>query len=171
METQLKNLATDMQPNEELIQRFFHCFAGGDYRGMQQCLHPDVEFSDIGFQLRGKQVAAMWHMICAKGTQIMFRDIKGTDSEGSAHWECHYDFQKGEHSGPRSVHNIIEAKFRFQNGLIREHHDSCDFGRWAGQALGIAGSLLAWTDFLHNKVRKSAKAKIEAFIAQHPEYV
>jgi ketosteroid isomerase-like protein len=82
-----------MHSNEALVQRFFHCFAGGDYRGMQQCLHPDIEFSDVGFDLKRKEVGAMRHMICAKGTQIMFRNIQADDSTGSAHWECHYDFQ------------------------------------------------------------------------------
>ena len=48
----------------------------------------------------------MWHMICAKGTQIIFRDIIATDTEGSSHWECHYNFLKDEHSGHRSVHKI-----------------------------------------------------------------
>ena len=159
-----------MHPNQKTIQRFFHCFAEGDHHGMQQCLHPDVEFSDIGFDLRGRQVGAMWHMICAKGTQIMFRNAQAGDSQGSTHWECHYDFQKDEDAAPHSVHNIIEAQFRFEDGLIREHRDSCDFERWARQALGLVGFALGQTEFLHQQVRKSAKAKIEKFIAGHPEY-
>jgi hypothetical protein len=159
-----------MRSNEKLVQRFFHAFAEGDYRGMQQCLHPDVEFADIGFDLSGKQVSAMWHMICEKGTQIMFRNVQADDTQGTARWECHYDFNKDEDSKPHSVHNVIEARFRFENGLIREHRDSCDFERWARQALGLVGAVLGEFEFLHNKVRESAKAKIEKFIADHPEY-
>ena len=112
-----------MHPNEQIVQRFFHCFAEGDYRGMQQCLHPDIEFSDIGFNLHGKEVGAMWQMICAKGTQIMFRNVQAGNSEGTAHWECHYDFQKEEGAKAHSVHNVIESRFRFADGRIREHHD------------------------------------------------
>jgi hypothetical protein len=169
-----------MHPNQLLIEKFFHCFAGGDYRGMQACLHPDVEFSDVGFQLPAKfdgdlgkprkQVQAMWHMICEKGTQVMFRNVQADDTQGTAHWECHYDFQKDEGAKPHSVHNIIEARFRFEEGLIREHHDTCDFERWARQALGLTGVLLGETKFLHKKVREAAKGKIEKFIAAHPEY-
>ena len=49
-----------MHPNAEAINRFFRCYASGDFHGMQECIHPDIEFSDIGFDLRGKkQVAAM----------------------------------------------------------------------------------------------------------------
>ena len=159
-----------MNPNQQMVQRFFYCFAEGVYRGMQQCLHADIEFSDIGFDLRGKQVAAMWHMICAKGTQIMFRNVQANDSEGTAHWECHYDFQKDEGSIPRSVHNVIEARFRFEDGKIREHHDSCDFERWARQALGLVGVALGETEFLRKQVRQAAQAKLEKFSADHPEY-
>lgn len=159
-----------MNQNENTIQRFFHSFAGGDYRGMQACLHPKVEFSDIGFKLSGKEVGAMWHMICEKGTQIMFRNVKADDTHGTAHWECHYDFQKEEGAKPHSVHNIIEAKFRFEDGLIRKHDDDCDFERWARQALGLTGIVLGETEFLHNKVRTSARDKIDKFIAAHLEY-
>ena len=123
-----------MHPHEQIVQRFFHCFAEGDYRGMQECLHPDVEFSDIGFNLHGKEVGAMWQMICAKGTQIMIRNVRAGNSEGTAHWECHYDFQKDEGAKVHSVHNVIDARFRFADGRIREHHDTCDFERWARQA-------------------------------------
>jgi hypothetical protein len=161
-----------MHPNQELIQRFFHCFAGGDYRGMQECLHTDVEFSDIGFDLLGKyRVGAMWSMICDKGTQIMFRNVEADDSHGSAHWECHYDFQKEEGAKAHSVHNIIESTFRFEEGLIREHHDSCDFERWAHQALGLVGVVLGETEFLHSQVREAAKTKLDKFIAEHSDRV
>ncbi len=160
-----------MHPNQQIVQRFFHCFAEGDHRGMQQCLHPKIEFSDIGFDLREKKVGAMWHMICAKGTQIMFRNVQADESQGTAHWECHYDFQKDEGSAPHSVHNVIEARFRFEDGRIREHHDSCDFERWARQALGLVGVVLGETQFLHKQVRKAAQAKLDKFIADHPEYL
>jgi hypothetical protein len=158
-----------MHPNQELVQRFFQCFAGGDHRGMRRCLHPDVAFSDIGFDLTGAKVGAMWQMICAKGTQIMFRNVQADDSQGTAHWECHYDFQKDEGAKAHSVHNVIESRFVFEGGLIREHHDSCDFERWARQALGVVGLVLGETEFLHKQVREAAAKKLETFIAAHPD--
>lgn len=166
-----------MHPNQQTIQNFFHCFAGGNYRGMQDCLHPDVEFTDIGFDLRGRHVNAMWHMICEKGTRIMFRNPTADDSTGSVHWECDYEFKKDENSKPRPIHNVIESRFRFENGLIREQHDTCDFDRWADQALGIVspilevfGTLIGHKDMLHEKVKEAAAKKIADFIALHPEY-
>jgi hypothetical protein len=68
------------------------------------------------------------------------------------------------------VHNVIEARFRFEDSRIREHHDSCDFERWARQALGLVGVVLGETEFLHHQVRESARKKIDKFIAEHPEY-
>lgn len=41
--------------------------------GMQPCLHPDVECRDIGFDLRGRQVFAMWHMTLSKSILVTYR--------------------------------------------------------------------------------------------------
>ena len=166
-----------MHNNQQTIQSFFQCLAGGDYRGMQKYLHPEVEFTDIGFVLQGKQVGAMWHMLCDKGLRIMYRNATANDDVGSVNWQCNYEFKKDESSAPRPIHNIIEARFRFENGLIREHHDTCDFDKWADQALGIGshvlvlfGTLVGHRELLHEKVRESAKKKIDAFVTAHPEY-
>ena len=65
------------------------------------------------------------------------------------------------------VHNIIEAKFEFdQAGLITRHRDSFDFWRWARQALGAPGMLLGWSPFLRGKVRAQAAANLKKFLAQ-----
>ncbi len=166
-----------MHPNQQLIVQFFQCFVGGDYKGMQKCLHSDVEFTDIGFDLRGKQVSAMWQMICEKGIRVMYRNPLADDREGSVEWECNYDFKKEETSTPRPVHNVITTRFRFENGLIREQHDTCDFHQWAQQALGIItpilelfGNITFHKDLIHEKVRAAAKQKIDAFIVLHADY-
>jgi hypothetical protein len=177
--------------NSLTLTRFFACFSNGDYQGMQSCLHPDVEFTDIGFELRGKEVGAMWHMIVSKGIQVSFRDIKVDDRTGTAHWECDYQFRKDADSEPRPVHNVVEAKFCFDGGLIREHHDECDFWNWFEQAMGPIGKGAHVFDFLENmierllkrdlpsnieqkvrsKVKGTAHEKITAFIKQNPKYM
>ncbi len=55
----------------------------------------------------------------------------------------------------RPVVNDVQATFRFQDGLIAEHHDDFDFHRWARQALGLPGLLLGWTPML--KARSGAR--------------
>jgi SnoaL-like domain len=176
--------------NSLTLTRFFECFSKGDYQGMQSCLHPDVEFTDIGFELRGKEVGAMWHMIVLKGIQVSFRDIKVDDGTGTAHWECDYQFRKDADSEPRPVHNVVDAKFCFEGGLVREHHDECDFWNWFEQAMGPIGKGAHLFDFLEDKieqllkralpfdveqklrakVKETARQKITAFIKQNRKY-
>ena len=62
------------------------------------------------------------------------------------------------------MHNIIEAQFTFQDGLIHTHRDTFDFWRWSRQALGPAGVLLGWTPMLHNKVRREARRGLDAYL-------
>ena len=60
--------------------------------------------------------------------------------------------------------NDIQAKFRFRDGLIAEHHDQFNFHRWASQALGPVGLLLGWTPLVRSAVRRKAAARLEDFI-------
>ena len=66
----------------------------------------------------------------------------------------------------RRVHNVIDAEFRFENGLIIEHTDRFDFWRWSRMALGAPGMLLGWTPIVRNKVRGQARAGLDAFLAK-----
>jgi hypothetical protein len=176
--------------NKLTLTRFFECFTIGDVRGMQSCLHQDVEFHDIGFDLSGRKVGAMWHMIVSNGIEVSCRDIKVDGQSGTAHWECDYQFRKEPGSDPRPVHNVVEATFRFEDGLIRVHRDDCDFWKWFEQAIGpigkgahmldaledkieslIDGDLpLGVEDKLRAKVKKTADEKITAFVARNSEY-
>ncbi len=160
----------EVHPNAKIIEQFFRYFAERNYQKMQQCLHPKVTFSDIGFDLRGKQVAAMWHMICEKDVNVIYNNVRADDVAGEADWECIYIFQQDENSRGRKVHNVIAARFRFEDGLIREHRDECNFRTWARQALGFTGWLLGGTQFLRKQVRKKAAERIAKFIGDHPEY-
>jgi hypothetical protein len=135
---------------------------------MADCYHPDATFSDPVFgELKGEQVTSMWHMLVGRANdlKIAFRDVQADDTTGSAHWEAHYTFGKTQNK----VHNIIDATFRFQDGLIIEHHDTFNFHRWATQALGLPGRLLGWTPFIRSKVRTTVLAQLATFMSTPKE--
>jgi len=130
---------------------------------MQRLYHPQAHFSDPVFtSLNSNEVKAMWQMLisAAKDLRIDFKDIKGDDKRGSCHWEAWYTFSR---TG-KKVHNIIDASFEFQDGLILTHKDNFNFWRWSSQALGIAGSLLGWSPFLKNKIRTTAASGLQKFM-------
>jgi hypothetical protein len=176
--------------NALTLSRFFESFRRGDVEGMQLCLHPAVEFRDIGFDLRGREVAAMWDMIVAKKISVAYRDLQVAGQAGTAHWECDYEFRSDAASQPRPVHNVIDSTFQFEGGLIRAHEDVCDFWTWFEQAMGPVGAAAHAVGFIEGtleqvfkrdlpldieekiriKVREAAHGKIAAFIGQHPEY-
>jgi ketosteroid isomerase-like protein len=157
-----------MNENEALIQRFYTAFSRRDHAVMAACYGPDAAFEDEAFNLRGKQIAAMWHMLCA-GAQdfsLEFSDIECDDYGGVAHWEPRYRFSATN----RPVHNIIDSTFRFRDGLISEQRDSFNFWRWSRQALGFPGLLLGWSSGLRSKVQAQAMQNLEKFIAKNPQY-
>jgi hypothetical protein len=153
-----------MHPNIELLQRFYTAFARRDHAAMAACYHPQVHFTDPVFDLQGWKAAAMWRMLCERGTdlRIEFGDLQADDSRGAAHWEAWYSFSVTR----RKVHNVIDAQFEFRDGLILRHVDRFDFYRWSRQALGLPGLLLGWTGKLHDKVKATGASGLEAFIAK-----
>ncbi len=151
-----------MHPNEELIHRFYQSFRQRDAEGMVACYHPEVVFSDPVFpELHGPSAGNMWRMLCQRGKdlEIAYRDVQADDQQGRAHWDADYTF-----SGTgRKVHNQIDATFRFQDGLIREHRDQFDLYRWMGMALGLKGRILGWLPPVQNAVRKQAAGALRKF--------
>ncbi|MFO1218441.1 MAG: nuclear transport factor 2 family protein [Burkholderiaceae bacterium] len=150
---------------QALLKRFYAAFAILDARTMRSCYASDARFEDPVFALQGNEaIGTMWQMLCEtmrNRGQAVFRlearDIEAIEDRGSAHWEVRYRFG----AAGRMVHNVVEAQFTFENGLIASHVDSFDFWRWARQALGPTGLALGWTDYLHEKVRRDSNAKLE----------
>lgn len=162
-----------MHPHEQTIEKFYGAFARLDADTMGECYAEDVLFDDEVFSLRGKrQVAGMWRMLCeatkAKGADVWrleYRDIQADASAGKAHWDAYYRFS----TTGRMVHNSIAAAFSFNpQGLITAHRDRFDFWRWSRQALGMPGLLLGWTPVIRGKVRATAAANLEKFLASRP---
>jgi len=154
-----------MPANAALIERFYRAFGARDADGVVACYHPDVEFSDPVFpDLRGDRARAMWRMLILRGKDLRVeaRDFAADDRAGSAHWDAWYTFS----ATGRPVHNSIDARFTFQDGLIRTHRDTFDLWRWSAQALGAKGSLLGWSGFVQGAIRKQAARALDDFIAK-----
>lgn len=154
-----------MQPNAELIQRFYQAFAKRDAATMRAAYHPAARFDDPAFVgLKGTEIGDMWEMLITRGKdlKITFSDVVADDKTGSAHWEAWYTFS----ATGRQVHNVIDASFEFQDGKIFRHRDRFGFWRWSRQALGLPGLLLGWTPLLAGKVQKTARKSLDAWRAR-----
>ena len=120
-----------MHPNAERLQAFYAAFAALQAEPMQAAYAPDAVFRDEVFQLDGAaSIGAMWRMLCEGARERGLADwrldasgIAADAQQGRAHWEAHYRF------GPagRRVHNRIEARFEFRDGLIVCNVDSYPF--------------------------------------------
>jgi hypothetical protein len=156
-----------MHPNTDLITSFYEGFQKRDHSAMAACYHDAVHFSDPAFvDLNGNQVRAMWHMLCERGSDLRVEvsNVVADDTSASAHWEARYTF------GGRPVHNVIEASFVVENGLITDHRDVFDLWKWSRMATGVPGTLLGWTSFGKGKVRSAAMSGLDRFVGDHPEY-
>ncbi len=134
---------------------------------MAACYAPLAEFSDPVFQgLRGPEVAGMWRMLCERGTDLRIElgAVTQDGQSGGAHWEAWYTFS----ATGRPVHNVIEASFTFESGLIRRHLDRFDLYAWARQALGLKGLLLGWSPPVQNAIRAQARRSLDKFLLGSP---
>jgi len=154
-----------MHPNAALLEKLYRCLDTKDHNGMAACYHPDATFEDIAFALRGtKEIHAMWHMISETDLRATFTVRRADDQGGTADLVDTYHFR----DTGRRVHNVIQSEFRFRDGLIVEHKDSCSALKWGVQALGPVKGVLSW--LVPAKRKEKAKAKLENFVERHPEY-
>lgn len=158
-------MSGDSAANAALINRFYEAFARRDAEGMVACYAPNVRFADPAFgELRGDEARGMWRMLIERGKdlEVVHSNVVADDEgRGSAHWEADYTFS----ATGRKVHNSIDARFRFEGGLIAKHEDSFDLYRWARQALGPVGLLLGWTPMVHNKIRSGARESLTEYMS------
>jgi hypothetical protein len=154
-----------MHANAIVLQGLFTSLDQHDHEAMAAYYHPQATFRDIAFDLRGKkQIHAMWHMICNGDIRTVVRHIEADDDSGRATVQDDYTFS----STGRKVRNVIDSHFRFRDGFIVEQQDHCNARRWATMALGgIKGLLAGSFRFLR---AQTAREKLDAFIARHPQY-
>jgi ketosteroid isomerase-like protein len=145
-----------MNPNEQLITRFYTAFQQMDYKTMQDCYHDDAIFYDPAFEnLDAAGVRAMWEMLCKRAVNfsLVFDRVEADEEYGTCYWTATYNFSK---TG-RKVVNRIKAHLRFADGKIIEHTDDFDLYKWSRMALGLPGILLGWTSWMQGKIRKQSR--------------
>ena len=129
---------------------------------MTACYAPGAHFHDPAFgDLEGDDIGAMWRMLTGRATDLKIElpEHEADEDSGSAHWIARYTFSTG-----RPVVNDIRARFRFDEaGRIVDHVDEFDFRRWAKQALGAKGTLVALLPPLRAKARAQALGQLEGF--------
>ena len=148
--------------NLELIERFYGAFGRCDGAAMTSCYAAAAHFRDPAFgDLNGPEVGAMWRMLTGRATDLVIElhEHDADGDSGSAHWIARYTFSTG-----RPVVNDIRATFRFVDGLIADHVDDFDFRRWARQALGVSGNLVALLPPLRAKAHAKARGQLEDFM-------
>jgi ketosteroid isomerase-like protein len=148
--------------NKETIERLYAAFAARDGAAMTSCYAPGAHFRDPAFgDLQGDDIGAMWRMLTgrARDLEITLQEHDADDRSGTAYWIARYTFNTG-----RKVVNDIQARFDFDaSGLITDHVDDFDFHRWASQALGPKGHLVALLPPLRSKARAQALSQLAAF--------
>jgi hypothetical protein len=148
--------------NKETIERLYAAFADRHGTAMTACYAPGAHFRDPAFgDLEGDDIGAMWRMLTgrARDLEITLREHEADERAGTAHWIALYTFSTG-----RKVENDIQARFAFDaDGLITDHVDDFDFRRWASQALGPKGNLVALLPPLRSKARAQALAQLTTY--------
>ena len=150
------------EANKETIERLYEAFGQCNGAAMTACYAPNAHFRDPAFgDLQGDEIGAMWRMLTGRATdlKIELHEHEAGEEAGSAHWIARYTFSTG-----RAVVNDIQASFRFDTeGKIVDHVDDFDFRKWARQALGPIGNLVATLPPLRKKARAKALGQLEAF--------
>ena len=148
--------------NRETIERFYAAFGQCNGAAMTAEYAQDAHFRDPAFgDLQGTDIGAMWRMLTSRATdlKIELNEHEADEETGRAHWIARYTFSTG-----RPVVNDIQASFRFDEaGRIVDHVDDFDFRRWARQALGPSGTLVALLPPLRSKARAKALDQLETF--------
>jgi hypothetical protein len=154
-----------MHHNAQLLEKLFTSLDKHDHPAMADCYYSGATFKDIAFHLRNKkQIHAMWHMICEGDIRATAKVIHADDQAGQVELVGVYTFRE---TGNK-VRNEIISHFKFRNGLIVEHDDSCDARKWADQAFkGPKGFLVGRSRSLRSL---AARNKLTAFIEKHAEY-
>lgn len=150
------------EANKATIERLYVALADGNGSAMTACYARGAHFRDPAFgDLEGEDVGAMWRMLTgrAKDLKVELHEHEAGEETGSAHWIARYTFSSG-----RPVVNDIRASFRFDaDGLIVDHVDEFDFHKWAKQALGPSGHLVALLPPLRKKARAKALDQLAAY--------
>jgi len=152
-----------MSQETQVLESLYTALRARDHQGMAALYHPEATFEDEVFRLRGKEIGAMWHMLCSRGKDLELTfDRIHSDRPGhaSAHWKPVYTFS----TSGRKVHNRIDTEIELKDGKIWKQRDRFNFWRWSSQALGVPGLLLGWSPLLRKKVGATANKSLRTFM-------
>ncbi|MCU0428869.1 MAG: nuclear transport factor 2 family protein [Cytophagaceae bacterium] len=153
-----------MHPNEVILNEFYATLQKKNHQGLKKFYASDAVFSDpMYLNLRTEEIHAMWELFCinSKNFSLEFGNVKADDQQGEVSWKASYIYA----SSGNSVTKEVKSSFEFKEGKIVRQNDVYDFHEWAGQALGLMGSLLGWTGFVENQVKENARKNLEAFMS------
>src|SRR3954453_18623876 len=165
-------------PNEDVVSSFFSSYREHDYKGMHNNLADDIKFSDFAFDIRGKEVRAMWQLFCS-ATEARppvevpwFEIVESQADRVVTKYRVAYPFRDKTLLGERErrVDYVIEAHLWLRNGKIVRHEDVSDIRTWARMAFGYPKCLLAGTAFFRDRVKQEASGRLKDFVKKQPAY-
>jgi ketosteroid isomerase-like protein len=122
--------------NAAIITALYTALSVADAPAMLRLYAPNAQFEDPIFGLLdARQTRAMWRMLTrsGQGVSVTISDVRANDTAGSAKIDSQFVFpQTG-----RTVHNHVEASFRFEAGQIVYHREAYDLHAWIQMALGV----------------------------------
>ena len=150
---------------EQIIHKFYTAFQKRDAKGMAECYHEQIEFSDPAFgTLNGSEAALMWKMLCRSSGDLQveykIRSIK--ENSARVHWEAFYTYGKEK----RKVHNKVEATLEFKDDKIIRHKDKYSLWKWAAQTMGLNGIIIGGTSFFKKRLQKQSKEMLQRFLSK-----
>lgn len=152
------------EENRALIDQFYTAFAEKDAATMNACYAKNAVFEDPAFgRLNGEEVTSMWSMLIERGGKdlsIQHEILEVSSGKAKAQWTAVYPFSKTQ----RTVRNKITAEFIIEEGEIVYHKDDFSMWKWASMALGMSGTLLGWSSFMKNKIRKTALSSLHKYM-------
>src|SRR2546423_11963870 len=116
-----------LSSNRRLIESFYAAFSRRDGPAMAACYAPDATFADPVFDVRGRDVGAMWTMLCERAIDLRIEagEIDADEHTRRAPWEAWYTFA----ATGRPVHNQINSTFALSDGRIASQRDVFDLLR------------------------------------------
>jgi ketosteroid isomerase-like protein len=154
---------------ETIPDRLFTALKRHDHPAMAACYAEAATFHDIAFDLRCKKhIHAMWHMICEGDIRATYEIVECNAQSARVNLVDDYTFRE---TG-QPVHNRIQSRLSFENGLIVRHEDDCDPRQWAAMAFAgfpriVKGFLAGRSYWLRHR---TAHKLLRTFICVHPEY-
>jgi ketosteroid isomerase-like protein len=136
-----------------------------DGAAMAACYAPDASFTDPVFELRGREIGAMWTMLCARARDLAVEcaNVTADGAQGRSDLDARYLFT----ATGRRVHNRIHSEFTFDGGRIAVHRDHFDMSRWLRMAIGPVTLLPGMSRVLARRVRTQARRSLDEWIERH----